>query len=79
MNKELETNRGKIKEGYEVIIGRLKDLSDKIEGIEITSDMKLLMKIDKKYILSLIREYPDNQELGEQLRIYYNSLIYKND
>jgi hypothetical protein len=79
MNKELETNREKIKEGYKTIIERLKDLSDKIEGIEITNDMKLLMKIDKKYILSLIREYPDNQELGEQLRIYYNSLIYKND
>jgi hypothetical protein len=79
MNKELETNREKIKEGYKTIINRLKDLSDKIEGIEITSDMKLLMKIDKKYILNLIREYPNDQELGEQLRIYYNSLIYKND
>lgn len=79
MNKELETNREKIKEGYKTIIERLKDLSDKIEGIEITSDMKLLMKIDKKYILNLIREYPNDQELGEQLRIYYNSLIYKND
>jgi hypothetical protein len=79
MNKELETNREKIKEGYKTIIERLKDLSDKIEGIEISSDMKLLMKIDKKYILNLIREYPNDQELGEQLRIYYNSLIYKND
>tara|TARA_B100000497_G_C7272835_1_gene190596 strand:+ start:129 stop:326 length:198 start_codon:yes stop_codon:yes gene_type:complete len=35
------------------------------------------VNFDPQYIVDLIREYPNNQELGKEIRKYYNSL--KND
>mgnify|MGYP007114442481 CR=1 FL=1 len=35
------------------------------------------VNFDPQYIVDLIREYPNNQELGKEIRKYYDSL--KND
>jgi hypothetical protein len=35
------------------------------------------VNFDPQYIVDLIREYPNNQDLGKEIRKYYNSL--KND
>ena len=32
------------------------------------------VNFDPQYIVDLIKEYPNNQELGKEIRNYYNSL-----
>lgn len=81
--KEMEEHNQRMKEGYQRIFDNLKNITENIcESIDILSDKKefrLMRDFNKKHVLKLIEEYPNDQELGEQIRIYYNSIVYKND
>ena len=81
--KEMEEHNQRMKEGYQRIFDNLKNITENIcESIDILSDkkeFKLMRDFNKKHVIKLIEEYPNDQELGEQIRIYYNSIVYKND
>jgi len=81
--KDMEEHNQRMKEGYQRIFDNLKNITENIcESIDILSDkkeFKLMRDFNKKHVLKLIEEYPNDQELGEQIRIYYNSIVYKND
>ena len=81
--KEMEEHNLRMKEGYQRILKNLKNITENLnESIEILSDrkeFKLMRDFDKRKVLKMIEEYPNDQELGEQIRIYYNSIVYKND
>ena len=81
--KDMEEHNQRMKEGYQRIFDNLKNITENIcESIDILSDKKefrLMRDFNKKHVLKLIEEYPNDQELGEQIRIYYNSIVYKND
>jgi hypothetical protein len=34
---------------------------------------------NKRKVLKMVNEYPNDQKLGEEIRKYYNSIVYKND
>ena len=79
--KDMEEHNQRMKEGYQRIFDNLKNITENIcESIDILSDKKefrLMRDFNKKHVLKLIEEYPNDQELGEQIRIYYNSIVYK--
>lgn len=79
--KDMEEHNQRMKEGYQRIFDNLKNITENIcESIDILSDkkeFKLIRDFNKKHVLKLIEEYPNDQELGEQIRIYYNSIVYK--
>jgi uncharacterized FlaG/YvyC family protein len=81
--KDMEEHNQRMKEGYQRIFDNLKNITENIcESIDILSDkkeFKLMRDFNKKHVIKLIEEYPNDQELGEQIRIYYNSIVYKND
>jgi len=81
--KDMEEHNQRMKEGYQRIFDNLKNITENIcESIDILSDKKefrLMRDFNKKHVLKLIEEYPNDQELGEQIRMYYNSIVYKND
>ena len=81
--KDMEEHNQRMKEGYQRIFDNLKNITENIcESIDILSDkkeFKLMRDFNKKHVLKLIEEYPNDQELGEQIRMYYNSIVYKND
>ena len=79
--KDMEEHNQRMKEGYQRIFDNLKNITENIcESIDILSDkkeFKLMRDFNKKHVIKLIEEYPNDQELGEQIRIYYNSIVYK--
>ena len=79
--KDMEEHNQRMKEGYQRIFNNLKNITENIcESIDILSDkkeFKLIRDFNKKHVLKLIEEYPNDQELGEQIRMYYNSIVYK--
>jgi len=79
--KDMEEHNQRMKEGYQRIFDNLKNITENIcESIDILSDKKefrLMRDFNKKHVLKLIEEYPNDQELGEQIRMYYNSIVYK--
>lgn len=44
---------------------------------KIVNDYFVKINLDPQYVVDLIKKYPNDQELGGELRKYYNSL--KND
>ena len=79
--KDMEEHNQRMKEGYQRIFDNLKNITENIcESIDILSDkkeFKLMRDFNKKHVIKLIEEYPNDQELGEQIRIYYNNIVYK--
>lgn len=41
---------------------------------KIVNDYYVKLNFDCQYVINLIKEYPNNQELGNEIRKYYNSL-----
>jgi hypothetical protein len=81
--KEMEEHNQRMKDGYQRIIKNLKNITESLcESVEILSDkkeFKLMRDFNKRKVLKMIEENSDNKELGEEIRKYYNSIIYKND
>mgnify|MGYP001353692906 CR=1 FL=1 len=80
---DMEEHNQRMKDGYECLIEKLKNITKNInESVEILSDkkeFKLMRDFNKRKVLKMINEYPNDQQLGEQIRKYYNSIVYKND
>lgn len=81
--KEMEEHNQRMKDGYQRIIKNLKNITESLcESVEILSDkkeFKLMRDFNKRKVLKMIEENSDNKELGEEIRKYYNSIVYKND
>lgn len=41
---------------------------------KIVNDYYMKINFDSQYVIDLIKEYPNDQELGREIRNYYNSL-----
>jgi di/tripeptidase len=81
--KEMEEHNQRMKDGYQRIIKNLKNITESLcESVEILSDkkeFKLMRDFNKRKVLKMVNEYPNDQKLGEEIRKYYNSIVYKND